>query len=465
MRKALLCSIYLLVYGMTPAVAQGDLRLPAILGDHAVLQRSSDVKLWGWCPSVWTMKVVCSWAPADTVTATPGRNNAWTVVVRTPAKRGPYTIRFIGDKETREIHDILVGEVWLCSGQSNMEYNVKWGVSDAGDALESPDNQDIRWFQPVHASADYPLGDVPGEWKLCTAAEVKDFSAVAYFFGRRLQAQLQTPVGLIGSYWGGTSVQPWTPKEVYEKDTALASLARRIQPSWAPVAGSVIYNAMIYPLTRYCLAGVIWYQGESNNGEPEDYGRLFAGMIRGWRAAFQQDLPFYYVQIAPWSGYPGINGALLREQQAGALSLPKTGMAAIGDLIEDVKELHPSAKRQVGERLANLPLKERYGMSGLQPYFPKFSGLRLRGMEAIVTLSSLGRLNNREKDIRGFEVAGADRMFYPAVVRMEKDGSFIVRSPRVQQPAAVRYCFTNDGRPGLYDINGLPVLPFRTDKW
>ena len=283
------------------------------------------------------------------------------------------------------------------------------------------------------------MDDVAGEWKLCDAAALKDFSAVAYFFGRSLEGRLHAPVGLIGSYWGGTSVQPWTPREVYEKDTVLARLAGRIRPSWAPVATSVIYNAMVYPLRKYRLAGVIWYQGESNNEEPEDYGRLFTGMIRGWREAFRQQLPFYFVQIAPWSGYQGINGALLREQQAAALVLPQTGMAVTGDLVSDVKELHPSAKRQVGDRLAGLALKEQYGIAG--------------------------RLRSRGREITGFQIAGADRVFYPAVARMEKNGAFSVSSPKVGRPMAVRYCFTNEGLPGLYDINGLPLLPFRTDKW
>ncbi|MBN8850329.1 MAG: sialate O-acetylesterase [Sphingobacteriales bacterium 50-39] len=465
MRRMLWCFFYGLVLGMTPAAAQGDLRLPAILGDHAVLQQSSDVKLWGWCPSVWTVKIVCSWAQSDTVVTTPGKNNAWTAVVRTPVKGGPYTIRVIGDKETKEIRDILVGEVWLCSGQSNMEYAVKWGVSDAGDALKDPGNEQIRWFQPAHASADNPMDDVAGEWKLCDAAALKDFSAVAYFFGRSLEGRLHAPVGLIGSYWGGTSVQPWTPREVYEKDTVLARLAGRIRPSWAPVATSVIYNAMVYPLRKYRLAGVIWYQGESNNEEPEDYGRLFTGMIRGWREAFRQQLPFYFVQIAPWSGYQGINGALLREQQAAALVLPQTGMAVTGDLVSDVKELHPSAKRQVGDRLAGLALKEQYGIAGIQPYFPKLADFAIHGAEVVVTTTSLGRLRSRGREITGFQIAGADRVFYPAVARMEKNGAFSVSSPKVGRPMAVRYCFTNEGLPGLYDINGLPLLPFRTDKW
>ncbi|MDR3713522.1 MAG: sialate O-acetylesterase [Puia sp.] len=454
------------LYAAPRSFAQPDFRLPAIIGDHAVLQQSADVRLWGWCPAVWTMKIVCGWNPNDTVYTIPGRNNAWTATVKTPAAGGPYTIRFIGDKETKEIRDVLIGEVWLCSGQSNMEYSVKWGVSDAGDALKQPANRQIRFFQPAHAYADYPQDDCKGEWKLCDTASIRDFSAVAYFFGRSINGHLQVPVGLIGSYWGGTAVQPWTPRKVYEEDTALAGLAGHIQPGWAPVAGSVIYNAMIHPLTRYRLAGVIWYQGESNNGEPADYGRLFSGMIGGWRVAFQQNLPFYYVQIAPWDGYSGINGALLREQQEAVLGMqPHTAMAAIGDLVTDVRELHPAAKRRVGERLANLALKEHYGIDEIQPYFPKFSNWKMRRGNAVITISSIGRLVHSGKEITGFQLAGVDSVFYPAIAREESDGTIILKSHKVGIPIAVRYCFTNEGSPGLYDTNGLPLLPFRTDKW
>ncbi len=222
MKRATASLLWLLLYAAPQGLAQQDFRLPSIIGDHAVLQQSANVTLWGWCPAVWSMKIVCSWNPADTVIAIPGRNNAWSAVVRTPKAGGPYTIRFIGDKESKEVRDVLVGEVWLCSGQSNMEYNVKWGVSDAGDALKQPANPQIRFFQPAHAFADYPQDDCPGEWKIIDSASIRDFSAVAYFFGRSINGRLQVPVGLIGSYWGGTSVQPWTPREVYEKDSALA---------------------------------------------------------------------------------------------------------------------------------------------------------------------------------------------------------------------------------------------------
>jgi sialate O-acetylesterase len=223
---------------------------------------------------------------------------------------------------------------------------------------------------------------------------------------------------------------------------------------------------MIRPFVRYRIAGVIWYQGESNNGEPADYGRLFSAMIGGWRSAFQQPLPFYYVQIAPWNGYAGINGALLREQQESVLKLQQhTGMAAIGDLVSDVRELHPSAKRQVGERLANLALKEQYGIDGIQPYFPKCSGFEVHGKEVVVTVSAAGRLTHPGKGITGFQVAGADRVFYPATARIQKNGSLLVRSDKVQNPVAVRYCFYNEGRPDLFDTNGLPLLPFRSDEW
>lgn len=450
------------------AVAQPPLRLPSIISDHAVLQQSSDVKLWGWASSGWPVKISCSWNPTDTVFAQPGKDCAWSATVKTPkAGDATYFITFISGQQKLTIHDILIGEVWLCSGQSNMEYNFSWpqGVLDAGDAVAQSANKNIRFFQVARAYNNYPQTDCGGEWKVCSPETVKSMSVVGYFFGKKLNEVTKSPVGLIASYWGGTCVQAWIPGHVLEQDTELAKMAAKVKPvSWAPVESSVIYNAMLYPLIPYRIAGTIWYQGEANTDNPEDYGKLFAGLIKGWREVFKNDFPFYFVQIAPWSGYGGISAALLREQQEATLSLPKTGMVVVGDLVDNVKDIHPRIKREVGSRLINMVLKEQYGVNDLQPYFPHFASFSVKKNKAIVTVTSIGKLSCKDKEITSFQIAGEDKKFYPATALIDKKGAIIVSAKEVAVPVAVRYCFTNDGMPNLFDVNGLPLLPFRTDK-
>jgi sialate O-acetylesterase len=228
---------------------------------------------------------------------------------------------------------------------------------DAGNVLQTCKNNSIRFFQVKSGFNDYPSMDCKGEWKVCDSSSMKNFSLIGYFFGKNINAHLNKPIGLIGSYWGGTCVQSWTPQQVF-KDTTLRRMANDISPvSWAPMATSVLYNAMIYPIVNYSIKGTIWYQGENNTEFPLFYGSLFKALITSWRKAFQIKFPFYFVQIGPWNGYNGISGALLREQQATALTLPKTGMITIGDLVNDTTNIHPKLKKAVANRLSNLVLK------------------------------------------------------------------------------------------------------------
>lgn len=446
-------------YGQLP------LRLPSVIGDHAVLQQSADVKLWGWGPGAFKLAIVCSWNSADTVFIDIGPDCMWETFIKTPKAGGPYKIQFLCGKQKIEITDILIGEVWLCSGQSNMEFNFNWGVSDAGESLETCDNNSIRFFQIAQSYDKYPQSDCKGEWKICNTGSVTGFSAIGYFFGRSINEKLKVPVGLIGSYWGGTDIQAWMSKEIFDRDTSLQRTTNNIEPyGWAAKGASLLYNAMIQPITPYRLAGVIWYQGEANvASESTIYSKLFSAMIKSWRKAFDNDLPFYYVQIAPWKGYPGINAALLREQQDAVLSVPRTGMISVGDLINDIADIHPKAKREVGHRLANLALKEQYGCQSIQPYFPRLKEYVFDQNIARVKVSSVGKLSVKGKEIKNFQIAGSDKIFYPATATIEQDGSIKVSAIQVKHPVAIRYCFINDQIPNLFDVNGLPLFPFRTD--
>ncbi|MDR0232493.1 MAG: sialate O-acetylesterase [Dysgonamonadaceae bacterium] len=449
------------------AGAQPALRLPAIISNHAVLQQNSDVKLWGWAPCTWPVKISCSWNPTDTVSVMPEKDCSWSVSVKTPkASDTAHSITFISRDQKITINDILVGEVWLCSGQSNMEYSFNWGTIGAGDDVEQSANKEIRFFRIPHSYNNYPQTNSDGEWKICTPETVKDMSVIGYYLGKRINETTQSPVGLIASYWGGTCVQAWMPQEVFTKDEELNKMANDLPPvNWAPVAPSVIYNAMIYPLLPYRIAGTIWYQGEANTDQPQDYGRLFMSMIKSWRGAFNNDFPFYFVQIAPWNGYGGISAAILQEQQASALALPKTGMISVGDLVDDITDIHPKLKPAAGNRLADLVLREQYGADNLQPYHPRISVVSIDKDKAKLTVISAGKLTCNDKEIKNFQIAGADRIFYPATAVLQKDGTIMLTAKQVKSPASVRYCFTNDAMPNLFDTNGLPLLPFRSDKW
>jgi sialate O-acetylesterase len=460
--------VILVLFFSINASAQWAFRLPAIISNHAIFQQSTDVKLWGLAQSGSTVKISCSWNPKDTVKAEPHKDWTWEAIVKTPKAGGPYTITFISSTQKVVIKDVLIGEVWLCSGQSNMEYAFNWeqGVLDAGDEVAKSANNELRFFQLSHQYSIFPQTNSDGEWKISSPETTPSMSIAGYFFGKTINKTLHVPVGLIASYWGGSSVQAWTPNEVYQQNEELKKLAEDTKPvNWAPVEPSVIYNSMLYPLVNYKIAGAIWYQGEANTGEPQNYGKLFEGMITGWRKAFHNDFPFYFVQIAPWKGYWAISAALLREQQESTLKLPKTGMVVVGDLVDDITNIHPKIKKEVGMRLVNMALREQYGITDLQPYFPHFENFTVNKDKVNITIHSIGKLSCKDKTINSFQLAGADKIFYPAIAVIGKNGTITLMSKQVQTPVASRYCFTNDGVPNLFDVNGLPLIPFRTDKW
>jgi len=460
-------SIIFLVVGVLVVSAQWAFRLPAIISNHAVFQQSSDVKLWGWGQSGSTVKIVCSWNQADTVKAEPKKDWTWETYVKTPKAGGPYTITFISNTQKVVIEDILIGEVWLCSGQSNMEYAFNWESKpiDVGDEVANSANNELRFFQLSHTFSIYPKENSDGEWKVSSPQTVPSMSVAGYFFGKAINQKLKVPVGLIASYWGGTCVQSWIPGEIFQGNEELKKLGEDTKPvNWAPTENSVIYNSMMNPLKKYRIAGAIWYQGEGNTGEPQNYGKLFGALITGWRQAFNNDFPFYFVQIAPWSGYWKNSSAYLREQQQSVLGLPKTGMVAVGDLVDNIKDIHPRIKKEVGMRLVNLALKEHYGMSDLQPYHPKFKSFTVNKDKVNVRFTTTGKLTSKAKSPANFQLAGADDQFYPAIAKIEKNGSVTLISKEVKTPVNVRYCFTNDAMPDIFDANGLPLLPFRTDK-
>jgi len=439
-----------------------EVRLPAILGSHMVLQQKSDVNLWGWCGPAENVSVKASW---DTTRyETKGTSGAkWKMQIKTPAAGGPYTIT-INDKIILE--DVMIGEVWVCSGQSNMEWSGDQKLQQSLDEAPNATNRKIRFFYVPKSTADYPQEDIKASWKVCTPEEMIHFSAIGYFFGKKLQNELNVPVGLINSNWGGTPAEAWTPKELIEQDPILKDASLKLNPSdWWPITPGAIYPAMIAPLTKFRIAGAIWYQGESNTQNYRTYALLMAKMIGAWRAAWGNTFPFYYVQIAPFA-YGNYNvGVLIREQQTACMSIPRTGMVVAHDLVGDVNNIHPVKKIEVANRLANMALADNYGMKGIEYKYPMYKGMIIEKNRIRVLFNNVENgLMATSKDLNEFYIAGSDQKFLFASAKIEGN-TVVVWNKAIKEPVAVRFGFSNTAIPNLFNKEGMPVNFFRSDDW
>jgi sialate O-acetylesterase len=462
MKKKVSVLLFLVLLQAGNFSLSAEIRLPAILGNHMVLQQKSEVNLWGWCAPSEKILVKASWDTAKYVTT--GTSGAkWSLKIRTPAAGGPFTITI---NEKTVLEDVMIGEVWVCSGQSNMEWSGSQKLKQSLDEAPNATNQKIRFFYVQKSTAETPQEELSGGWKVCSPEEMVRFSAIGYFFGKRIQKELSMPVGLINSNWGGTPAEVWTPKEIIEQDPILKDASLKLKPAagW-PIKPGSAYAAMIAPLTNFRIAGVIWYQGESNTQNYSTYSRLMTRMIGAWREAWGVSFPFYYVQIAPFA-YGNYNvGALLREQQTNSLSISKTGMAIVHDLVDDVNNIHPVKKIEVADRLANLALADNYRVKGLIYKYPMYRGMIIEKNKIRILFDNLDSgLMATAKDLNEFYIAGADQNFLFASAKIEGK-TVVVWNKAVKEPVAVRFGFSNTSRPNLFSMEGMPVNMFRTDNW
>gem|GEM_PF-122804 len=448
-----ICMVYL---------SYGNVRLPAVLGSNMVLQQQSEVRLWGWGEPNERVIIVTSWDkktyPAVTVTG----NADWTLSIRTPAAGGPYTIR-INDIV---LSNVMIGEVWVCGGQSNMEMCGRWGLQDIKAEYARAHLAGLRLFHVAKAAAGAPQEDCGGAWEVCDSNSLPTFSAVAYFFGQRLHESLHVPVGLIQSCWSGSSAEVWTPGNVINRDTVLKEAATKVLPNGqVPHLPGYAYNAMIAPITPFAVAGVIWYQGENNTMTAGVYPRVFGAMVDSWRKAWARDLPFYYVQVAPFRYQLANVGALMREAQTACMGIDNVGMVVTTDLVTDVGNVHPSDKHDVGLRLASWALAKTYHQAGMVYRSPLFKGMEIQGARAVINVENApGGLVVKGKQVAELYMAGEDSVFHPAEAVVEND-RMIVRSAAVKRPVAVRYGFSNAAIGNIFSKEGLPLGPFRTDSW
>lgn len=408
-----------------------------------------------------------------------------------PGNFDPHTVTMIHQKDTLELTNILIGEVWLCAGQSNMDMTVGkmegWypGVLNYEQEVADAGYPAIRLFKTAADFKLEPQSGCKGTWQVCSPETVGSFSAVAYFFGRKIFRELNIPVGLVASAFPGASCQAFTPRDVLEADPELKK--KYLDPYEAEMASQhqvdtihgfrkvilpvLIYNAMIHPLEKLSLRGFLWYQGESNHTEREEYTRLCTDMIQSWRERFDQgDLPFYFTQIAPYKVATDTTGrvsAFFREAQEALLNIKNTGMAVTMD-VGEADNVHPRDKKSVGVRLARVALHQTYGFRDLAyrgPAFSAFETDRDTVKLSFVPASTGSGLRTGDKQPPAhFYLAGSDRVFHKAAARIVGDQVWVT-SKEVPVPVAVRYAFTNDAITNLENKEGLPAAPFRTDQW
>lgn len=498
-RMGWLRTTVLAVAALFAARVQADVKLPAIFTDNMVLQQGMQVPVWGWADEGEAVTVQFR----DQRVAAKVVNGKWSVKLKALKAGGPDELVVYGRNRIL-LRNVLVGEVWLCSGQSNMEFKLAGSFESQGD-IKNSSNSNIRLFKVENTKSDEPLDDLKQPWNVgkfawqeASPQSTPDFSAVAYYFGRMLEKERGVPIGLIQSDWGGSPAEVWmsqstleanadykanilekypAAREAYEAALAKfkASKSKGAAPR-APWKPTELYNGMIHPILGFGIRGAIWYQGESNAGRAWQYRTLFPDMIKNWRKDWGQgDFPFLFVQLAPWDRNKKrsleeitkepveSDWAELREAQTMTLKLSKTGMAVITDVGEK-DDIHPTKKLPVGERLAlaarALVYNEKIVHSG-----PMYKSLKVKGNTAIVAFDHIGGgLEAKGGKLTGFAICGEDKKWVWADA--ETDGKVVtLSSPSVAKPVAVRYGWADFPVVNLYNKEGLPASPFRTDEF
>ncbi len=443
--------------------------LPALFSDNMVLQQQQMVSIWGKDNPRTKISVSGNWGKAATVIT--GDDGAWKLKLQTPAAGGPYTVVIKGSKIVT-LKNVLIGEVWFCSGQSNMEMPVKGNpnqpVIGSNETILNSLNDKIRFLNTPHSVSITPLYDVKGAWKNANPSTTGNFGATAYYFAKKLQSVLGIPIGIIQSAWGSSPVESWMDKQT------LSAFPNKIIPEKLPDSfpnktPTIMYNSMLHPYIGYTIKGVLWYQGEANRDNANEYQSLFSSMIESWRNQWQQgDFPFYFAQIAPFE--PGkVNAAFLREAQLKTMQTVKnTGMAVTMDIGERTV-IHPSQKEQVGNRLAYWALAKDYNFQGVSFSGPVYKAMQKTANGKITLTFDYCEqgLTSFGKPLTDFEIAGEDKVFYPAeaMINKDKNGVLVVWSDTVKNPVSVRYAFKNWAAGCLFNTQGLPASSFRTDNW
>ena len=469
-----------------------------------VLQQNEKVNLWGWAAPNEKIKIQLGWK-SDSIEITAEPDGTWKTTVETP-KGGEKKYTIVLEASNKIIlQNVLIGEVWICSGQSNMYFPVgkedktwKTGVVNYEEEILNANFPNIRLFTVLTKASPKPLDDVTGSWVECSPNTIKTFSAVGYFFGRDLYQKLNVPIGLISSSWGGTKAEAWTSQQVLEENPAFLSLLEndakneklhqeKLENYYSNLkkerlantddltkselkkpkkeenkTSYVLYNAMLHPLINYTMKGVIWYQGESNAEQAHLYRSLFPAMVQNWRSDWNQgDFPFYYVQITP---HKGQNSAIREAQLLSLKTIPNSGMVVTTD-VGNATNIHPIDKQTVGQRLALIARSKTYGENQLVYSGPIYNQMKIKKdkVQLFFDYSNSGLKKTTEK-LKEFEIAGNDKVFYPADAKIDGK-TIVVWSSKVKNPVAVRFAWKPVPEPNLFNKENLPASPFRTDDW
>ena len=456
---------------------QAEIKLPAIVSSNMVLQRNTTIQIWGWSDAKENISIETSWINGPLKVKADNEGN-WRIEIKTTNSKTPQIITIKGKNSDITLENILFGEVWLCSGQSNMQMPLKGysGQPTFGSALATANstNPNLRLFSVDRMGSKIPLKDVEKytPWEQASPDNVAGFSAVAYYFGQQLQEILDVPVGLIHTSWGGSSVQAWLSKEEISKyqKVDLKDVDINKTPNRTPTA---LFNSMIKPLIPYTIKGALWYQGETNRKDPESYKKLFPAMVKDWRTRWGiGDFPFYYVQIAPYL-YDGDNdvfqtsenSAFIRETQLQCLDLiPNSGIAITMDIGEK-HSIHPAKKKEVADRLLFNALNQTYGYKTIDGAGPIYDSQEKKDGGLVLKFKNTKYGLYAFKGLTGFEIAGEDRVFYSADAKIVDRENVFVKNDKVVNPVAVRYAWRNWVIGTLFDTDLLPASSFRTDSW
>ena len=501
--------------GLAANPAQANVRLPSVIGEGMVLQRDMPVPIWGWAEPGEEIAVKLA---DHEVQGKADETGKWSVKLPAMPAGGPYEMA-VTDKSKNPIRlsNIMIGEVWICSGQSNMEMGIAC-VLNAEQEIAAARYPNIRLLFVPKRPAGNPEADFEGKWEICRPEIMGyggwgGFSAVAYFFARELHQKLKVPIGVIDTSWGGTRIEPWTPQVGFSGIPALVDVVREIEaegvkyhelqaqtlkeyekwipqartslearkpipaaPAWPPhhplqshQRPTGLYNGMIHPLVPFAIRGAIWYQGESNHQDGMRYHEMMKALIGGWRQVWGQgDFPFYYVQLAPYSQTPLYSDDQLPkiwEAQTASLSIPNTGMAVTTD-ITDLNDIHPKNKQDVGKRLALWALARDYGFKDIVYSGPLYKSMSVEGNKIRIQFDHVGSgLASRDgKPLSWFEIASQDRKFVKAMAEIDNN-SLVVSGEGISEPAAVRFAWSYNAEPNLMNKEGLPASSFRTDRW
>ncbi len=463
------CCVFFLSFSALCGVASAELRLPAVISSNMVLQREKPIPLWGWAADGDEVAVTLG---ANGKKTKAGKDGRWAVKLDALPAGGPHELKVKAAGKEIVLSNVLVGEVWLCSGQSNMEWSVRASNNPREEAANAKYPR-IRLFHVPKRPATTPQDDVKASWRECTPESVVNFSAVGYFFGRHLHGELDVPIGLIGSAWGGTRIEPWTPISGFEAVEAVRNIGEQTRTQVGQGGqlnhGSPtgLYNGMVAPVVPFSLRGAIWYQGESNNGEGMLYHQKMKALIAGWRKVFDNpQLAFHFVQLAPYRYGNGEQTLpYMWEAQTATLAVPGTGMAVITD-IGNVGDIHPRNKQGVGKRLALWAMAKNYGKSDLVYSGPLYKAMRIEEKSIRIAFAHAGGglISRDGKPLSDFSIAGDDGKFVPAEARID-GATVLVSAKEVAKPKNVRFGWHHMVNPNLSNKEGLPAGPFKTDDW